>query len=120
MRDQDIHAIASEHAESLLASVRTTPFGPDAVVYKLRDKMFCLIGAVDGRPAVTLKCDPERSHFLREHLPSIRTGYHMNKRHWISVLAGPDIDDDLLRDLISDAYALVRDSLPKAQRIGLG
>lgn len=116
MQSIDLHAVTFEHAGAKLGVAVTQPFGPGADVFKLRDKMFCMTMTYQGAPAVTLKCDPERSRFLRDIHPSIIPGYHMNKQHWITVTAGPGVDAELLTFLLDEAYALIWQSLPKAQR----
>ena len=56
---------------------------------------------------------------LRDFYPSILTGYHMNKRHWISVYAGDDIDPNLIEDLVKASYELIVSKLNKIQKIQL-
>ncbi|MEZ4701936.1 MAG: MmcQ/YjbR family DNA-binding protein [Rhodothermales bacterium] len=96
-----------------------TPFGPDALVYKVAGKMFALTG-FDARPIrVNLKCDPERAIELRERYESVLPGYHMNKTHWNTVVCDGGIPDDEVRELIDHSYELVVASLKKADRDAL-
>lgn len=92
------------------------PFGPAFDVAKIGGKIFMMTTTVRGRPVVTLKCEPEYAAALRGSHPSIVPGYHMNKKHWISIAAGPGISDDLVFELVRSAYELVRKALPKNRR----
>ncbi len=57
------------------------PFGPDAAVFKIKNKMFALIGHSDGYDRINLKCDPDEALALRDIFPAVIPGYHMNKKH---------------------------------------
>ncbi len=89
------------------------PFGPEYDVFKVEGKIFMLMGVARGRSHVSLKCDPEISLLNQAIYPSIEPGYHLNKKHWISVYAGDDISPDLLADLIQASWDRVVDKLPK-------
>ena len=65
---------------------------------------------------INLKCTPEQSEILRDLYPSIHTGYHMNKQHWISVFEHDDLDESLVQDLVLNSYELVVSKLKKAER----
>lgn len=97
----------------------TTPFGPEVLVYKVAGKMFALAVPDDFPARLNLKCDPERAVDLRDRYEGITPGYHMNKRHWNTVLLDGSVPGDLLRELIRHSYELVVASLPKAKREGL-
>lgn len=88
------------------------PFDITTLVFKVGGKMFALTDLEDEF-AVTLKCDPEYSTVLQELHPQITGAYHMNKKHWISVLEATSFDENLLKKLIDDSYGLVFKSLPK-------
>jgi predicted DNA-binding protein (MmcQ/YjbR family) len=90
-----------------------TPFGPDNLVFKVGGKMYALIDIETYRSA-NLKCDPERAVQLREQYDYVLPGYHMNKKHWNTVLIGTGITVRQLQELIDHSYDLVRASLPKA------
>lgn len=79
-------------------------------------KIFLISAAHHDEHLVTLKSDPEESPVLQKAYPSIRPGYHMNKRHWVSVAPGPDISEQLVRELVVDAYRRVVESLPRARQ----
>ena len=83
------------------------PFGPQTSVFKVAGKMFAL-SRLDGQPLeVSLKCEPELSELLRAGNAAIRPGYHLNKRHWITVTLDGSIPDTMVRDLVEDSYDLV-------------
>jgi predicted DNA-binding protein (MmcQ/YjbR family) len=84
------------------------PFGPLTSVFKVRRKIFA-ITALDSTPLkVSVKCDPELAEILRGGHEAIVPGYHLNKRHWITVTLGADVPDQAVRDLIEDSYDLVK------------
>jgi predicted DNA-binding protein (MmcQ/YjbR family) len=103
-----------------LGAIEDFPFGPAHSVYKVAGKMFAL-SALDGTPLeVSLKCEPELAHGLRDSYPAIRPGYHLNKRHWNTITLDGSLPDQLVRDLIEDSYDLVVSALPKRVREQLG
>ena len=78
--------------------------------------MFAVI-PLEGSPAsVNLKCDPALALELRARHPSVRPGYHQNKRHWNTVELDGSIDDSELRSMIHHSYELVAANLPGAIR----
>jgi predicted DNA-binding protein (MmcQ/YjbR family) len=91
----------------------TTPFGPDTLVYKVGGKMFALASPDDFPSSINLKCDPERALMLRDEYAAITPGYHMNKRHWNTLVLDGSVPAKLVRELIDHSYALVVASLPK-------
>jgi predicted DNA-binding protein (MmcQ/YjbR family) len=98
----------------------TYPFGPETAVFKVEGKMFALsqLGAEDLR--VSLKCEPALAEQLRAAHPEVIPGYHLNKRHWNTVMLGGGLDDGMVRDLVEDSYDLVVSKLPKSKRLRLG
>ena len=91
-----------------------TPFGPETLVFKVGGKVFALT-AIDTFGSINLK----RAAELREAHDYVRPGYHMNKKHWNTVLIGTGIPGGQLRELIDHSYELVRASLPKAVKATL-
>ena len=69
-----------------------------------------------GRALVNLKCDPQKSLLHQTIYRSIEPGYHMNKKHWITVVPGEDISVDLLAELIDDSWNLIVDKLSKKEQ----
>jgi predicted DNA-binding protein (MmcQ/YjbR family) len=97
----------------------TFPFGVDTAVYKVGGKMFALFdgpvpGAVPSR--VSVKCDPEYAAALVRDHAAITPGYHLNKRHWITLDLTADPPAELAADLMEDSYDLVVEGLPRAKR----
>ncbi|MFD5541788.1 MmcQ/YjbR family DNA-binding protein [Streptomyces sp. NPDC127079] len=107
---------AADRAEELPGAHLEHPFGPDWEVFKVRGKVFMLMTEVPGRPVVILKADPGEALALREHHSHITPGYHMNKKHWITLEGGDGVDRELVRELVTDSYLLVVAHLPKAQQ----
>jgi predicted DNA-binding protein (MmcQ/YjbR family) len=87
------------------------PFGEETLVYKVMDKMFALAG-VTLFESINLKCDPEQAAELREQYPAVLPGYHMNKKHWNTVLIDGSLPDKLVKNWIDNSYNLVVASLP--------
>jgi predicted DNA-binding protein (MmcQ/YjbR family) len=91
------------------------PFDAQTLVFKVAGKMFALTD-VDQFESINLKCDPEKAIELREQFDAVRPGYHMNKKHWNTVLINSDISHEMILQMVDDSYALVIKSLPKKQR----
>lgn len=93
------------------------PFGPEVAVYRVRGKMFALYSEEkSGLGSVNLKCDPAQALALRDIFPAVTAGYHMNKKHWNTVLLDGSIPRGELERLVDHSYALVVKKLPKAER----
>ena len=91
----------------------TFPFGPETSVFKVGGKMFAL-AALQRRPLkVSVKCDPELGEQLRGTYEEIEPGYHLNKRHWLTVTCGGAATDDLVRELVAGSYDLVARGLQR-------
>lgn len=96
------------------------PFGPDTLVFRIGGKIFALMG-LDNHPLqINLKCDPGRVLELREEHPWIIPGYHMNKKHWNTLVLEDGANWKLVKELIDHSYDLVLASISKKERIGLG
>lgn len=104
---------------SLKAVEETTPFGPDVLVYKVAGKVFSLTSPDEVPPRVNLKCDPDRALELRDEYASIIPGYHMNKRHWNTVILDGSVPDELLYELVTHSYELVVKGMTRKQRAEL-
>lgn len=92
------------------------PFDTVTLVFKVAGKMFALTGLDAETFSVNLKCDPEYALELRERYPEVQEGYHMNKKHWNTILFEGSLDDALLMSLIDHSYDLVVKGLPKKIR----
>ena len=75
-----------------------------------------LLTDATGDPIVILKTDPEDGKALREQHEDITPGYHMNKKHWITLHPSGDLSKRLIDDLVTDSYLLVVENLPRAKR----
>jgi predicted DNA-binding protein (MmcQ/YjbR family) len=85
------------------------PFGPAHLVYKIKGKMFLLLSLDEQPPRVNVKTDPDRSVELREAYPdNILPGYHMNKKHWNTLVLNARLSPTLVQDLIKESYTLVK------------
>ena len=92
------------------------PFDETTLVFKVMGKMFALTD-VEGEFKLNLKCDPEKAISLREKYPDhVLPGYHMNKKHWNTVVVDGSIPDKLLYEWIDESYDLIVLSLPKTKR----
>lgn len=94
----------------------STPFGPEVFVQKVGGKMFALYSPSEDPVRVNLKCDPDRSVELREQYDAIIPGYHMNKRHWNTLILDGSIPAALVKELIRHSYDLVVASLSRKRR----
>ena len=93
---------------SLPGAVETFPFEPAVSVFKAANlKMFAISAAANDPIDVSVKCDPEIGAALRTMYQSIVPGYHLNKRHWITITLGADVPDERVRELVLDSYLLV-------------
>ena len=87
----------------------TFPFGPDTLVFKTKGKIFLLLSLDEVPLQFNVKCDPEEAVRLRDEFPDIvLPGYHMNKKHWNTVVCGGNLTTSLLKKMIDDSYRLVR------------
>lgn len=91
----------------------TTPFGPENLVYKVMGKVFLITGLDTPIVQFNVKCDPEQAVELREKYICVQPGYHMNKKHWNTIIADGSVSDKLLKKWIDDSYDLIASSLPK-------
>lgn len=92
------------------------PFGDETLVFKVKGKIFLLCGMDNDPLQFNVKCDPDRAEELREQYPAVIPGYHMNKKHWNTVIVDGSLSNAMLRELIDHSYALVYKSLPKKLR----
>jgi len=94
------------------------PFGDTTLVLKVGGKIFVLIN-LDSDPSMNLKCEPGRAIELREVYPAIIPGYHMNKKHWNTVVLDGSLSKRLIMEMIDHSYDLVYQSLPIRLRLDL-
>jgi len=86
----------------------TLPFGPDTLVFKIKNKVFLLV-SLDTHPLrFNVKCDPDLAIELREEYPTaVLPGYHMNKKHWNTIIVDGILSIRQLHEYIDHSYALV-------------
>lgn len=116
MNGKKLQQMAAKCAEGLPGSVLEHPFGPEWDVHKVRGKVFMLMTDVTGEPMVILKAAPDEAAALREQHAEITPGYHMNKKHWITLHGDGSLDRGLVEELATDSYLLVVAKLPRAQQ----
>jgi predicted DNA-binding protein (MmcQ/YjbR family) len=105
-----------DHCLSFAGAEETFPFGPLTSVFKVAGKMFALsqLGAESLR--VSLKCEPQLAEALRGAHAAVLPGYHLNKRHWNTVIIDGSLSERVIRDMIEDSYDLVVSRLPESRR----
>jgi predicted DNA-binding protein (MmcQ/YjbR family) len=108
-----------DYCLSLKGASETFPFGPKVSVFKVSGKMFALsiLGQVPLR--ISLKCEPELAELLRATHAAVLPGYHLNKRHWNTVIIDGSLTDHMVENMIEDSYDLVVSKLPRAQQQAL-
>ncbi len=94
------------------------PFDENTLVFKVMGKMFAATGLAEFR-SVNLKCDPERALELRASHDAIQPGYHMNKKHWNTVLMDGTLSDDFIKELVKHSYDLVVSKMTKKMKAEL-
>ncbi|MDD5781053.1 MAG: biotin--[acetyl-CoA-carboxylase] ligase [Bacteroidales bacterium] len=101
-----------EYCLSKAGTTEDCAFGPDTVLFRIKDKIFACIDT--ERPnLIVVKCDPEEINVLCERYNGIKRAWHWNKRHWIEIYFDSDVSDTLVRELVERAYMLVVQHLPK-------
>ncbi len=103
-----------EYCITKKAVTESFPFNETTLVFKVMNKMFCLVSLDERR--VALKNDPEKNIELRAHYPAIIPGYHMNKQHWNTIELNGTVPPVLLQEMIDTSYDLILKSLPKKKQ----
>jgi len=85
----------------------TLPFGPDTLVYKVGGRVFLLTGLDSDEFRFNVKCDPDRAIELREEFPCVLPGWHMNKKHWNTIVVDGSVSSKQLKEWIDHSYELV-------------
>jgi len=96
-----------EYCLSRPGAEETLPFGPATLVYKVNGKMFLLTGLDEEQLSFNVKCDPDKAIELREEFSCVLPGYHMNKKHWNTVVVDGSVADKQLKEWIDHSYELV-------------
>lgn len=108
-----------ERCRALPAAHLSCPFGEDAAVFKVSGKMFALVDLTSEHGRVTVKADPGYAAALVVRHQQVTPGYHMNKRHWITIDLGDataPLPTGLVNELLEDSYQLVVAGLPARLR----
>lgn len=101
------HKQVEDYILGLAGAERSYPFGEGVAVYKVGDKMFALMAEKKLPVNLSLKCDPQLSETLRQRYESVMPGYHLNKKHWNTLVLTGQLPWDEVKDLINHSYLLV-------------
>lgn len=105
-----------EYCISRTGVSETFPFDDETLVFKVMDKMFLLMD-INSKPLkISIKCKPEKGIELREMFDCIQPAYHMNKKHWITILINGDISTKVIKEWILESYNLVVKGLTKGKQ----
>ncbi len=111
--------VIDHHCLSKAAASVDYPFDETARVYRVMNKIFALLAEGQDPLRINLKCDPQDAEALRAQHAAILPGYHMNKKHWNTLVLDGSLPQSLVTELIDHSYALVLQSLPKSKRVEL-
>lgn len=89
------------------------PFGPDTLVFKISGKIFLLTSLDSEELRFNVKCDPDKAIELREEFSYVLPGYHMNKKHWNTIVVDGSASSKQLKELIDHSYELVNNKKKK-------
>jgi predicted DNA-binding protein (MmcQ/YjbR family) len=84
------------------------PFGPDMLVFKTDSKIFLLLSLGADQLQFNVKCNPEKAEELREEYPCVLPGYHMNKKHWNTIIVDGSVSTKIIKEWIDHSYELVK------------
>lgn len=96
-----------EYALSLPDVTESFPFDETTLVMKAGGKMFLLVSVDEDPLRFNVKCDPERALELREEYPCVLPGYHMNKKHWNTIIVDGTLTNKQLKEMVLDSYNLI-------------
>ena len=96
-----------DYALSLKGVSESFPFGENTLVFKVDNKIFLLASLTSEVLQFNVKCNPEYAVELREQYPSVLPGYHMNKKHWNTIIVDGTLTAGQLREFIKDSWFLV-------------
>lgn len=97
-----------EYCLSKPGAEETLPFGPDTIVFKVNNKAFLLLPLDAEDLRFNVKCDPELALELREQFPCVLPGYHMNKKHWNTIVVDGSVASKQIKEWIDHSYELVK------------
>src|SRR6476646_7930754 len=105
-----------EYCLSKKAVTEDFPFGEDTLVFRVINKIFLLVSLSSNPLQFNDKCDPDKAIELREQYDAVKPGYHMNKKHWNTIIMDGSLSNALSKEIIDDSYNLIVQSLPKKER----
>jgi predicted DNA-binding protein (MmcQ/YjbR family) len=108
------------HCLSFPGAQETFPFGPENSVFKVAGRIFALTRLAEIPLRVSLKCEPSLAEQLRDAHAAVIPGYHLNKRHWNTVIIDGSLPDEMVADMVEDSYDLIVSKLSRARRRALG
>lgn len=106
-----------EYCLSKPGAEETFPFGPDVIVFKVEGKAFLLLPLDVEQLRFNVKCDPDLALELREQYPCVLPGYHMNKKHWNTIVADGSASSKQLKEWIDHSYDLVISKSAKKRKL---
>lgn len=96
----------------------TSDYDRNLLVFYVVEKWFCFVN-IDVFDFCNIKCDPQQIEDLQERYEGITPGYHMNKKHWISVYFNKDVAEGIIKELVKQSYDMVVASLSKKEKDAL-
>jgi predicted DNA-binding protein (MmcQ/YjbR family) len=108
-----------EYCLSKKAITEDFPFGEDTLVFRVMNKIFLLVSLSSSPLQFNAKCNPDKAIELREQYEAVQPGYHMNKKHWNTIIMDGSLSNAQLKEMIDDSYYLIVQSLPKTERENL-
>jgi len=101
------HQKVEKYLLSLPEAKLDYPFGEQVAVYKVQDKMFALVTEKSDPVQLSLKCDPQLAETLRAKYETVMPGYHLNKKHWNTILLTGQLDWEEIQGLMRHSYQMV-------------
>lgn len=103
------HKQIEKYILSLPNAILDYPFGQEVAVYKVNDKMFALIQEGSSPVRLSVKCDPQLAEILREKYETVMPGYHLNKKHWNTIVLSGQLPETEIQGFILHSYNLAAD-----------
>ena len=120
--DKNHHPLFSPLKDYLLNQPETVldfPFGHDVYVFKVKNKMFALLAYRNEKLSLNLKCEPSEALMLRDIFPAVTAGYHMNKKHWNTIIIDGSEPQGEVERMIDNSFKLVVSKMTKKDRQSL-
>ncbi|MCO7226703.1 MmcQ/YjbR family DNA-binding protein [Pleionea sp. CnH1-48] len=100
-------------------AIEDYPFGEDVAVFKIKNKMFATLAYHESIAQMNLKCEPQEALMLRDVFEAVIPGYHMNKKHWNTIILNGSIPESEIKRMIDRSYSLVVNGLKKSEKDAL-